>query len=321
MDLMTSPLPNNTDPGNVSFINQTLTHYETHMVIKMAGVLLGLYIVVGNSIIVTAILKYERLRTTTNILIANLSVGDTLLGLLVAPTVPLLQDSVFQSKDICVITLSGQSALKVTSILSVLAISIERFVKVTNPLRATSLITLTRCAVAIAAIWSYGVLCFAAMLIAGKMDSRHPAPCPEPYTIMPIISWVHTWGGVLASGCLYARILFIAKTAQNAIAAELIATNFQAAVAYKKERKLTKKMASIVVILAICLLPSIIGSMIISRLGFVDGEADIIVALRLTALSSSGHNIWFYPGGDQEFRGAVKKMLGIGTNVVHSITS
>ncbi|XP_046874320.1 histamine receptor H2a isoform X2 [Hypomesus transpacificus] len=123
------------------------------------GVFLSLLILLtifGNVLVCLAVCATRRLRCLTNCFIVSLAVTDLLLGMLVLPFSALLQ----LSNDwplgptFCNLYISMDVMLCTASILNLLAISVDRYLAVTAPLRYPSLVLPRRVAVVMASVWA-----------------------------------------------------------------------------------------------------------------------------------------------------------------------
>ncbi|KAM7000002.1 histamine receptor H2a [Tautogolabrus adspersus] len=128
----------------------------------MLGVLLSLFILLtvsGNVLVCLAVCASRRLRCLTNCFIVSLAVTDLLLGLLVLPFSALLQlNSEWPLGPVfCNFYISMDVMLCTASILTLLAISVDRYLAVTMPLRYASLVLPWRVAVAMTAVWTVSI--------------------------------------------------------------------------------------------------------------------------------------------------------------------
>ncbi|XP_042349425.1 histamine receptor H2a [Plectropomus leopardus] len=128
----------------------------------MLGVVLSLIILLtvgGNVLVCLAVCASRRLRCLTNCFIVSLAVTDLLLGLLVLPFSALLQlNKVWPlGPAFCNFYISMDVMLCTASILTLLAISVDRYLAVTMPLRYASLVLPWRVAVAMASVWTVSV--------------------------------------------------------------------------------------------------------------------------------------------------------------------
>jgi len=133
------------------------------MLSSAATVLLGaalslliLLTVSGNVLVCLAVCATRRLRCLTNCFIVSLAVTDLLLGVLVLPfsTLMTLSDEWPLGPTFCNIYISLDVMLCTASILTLLAISLDRYLAVTMPLRYATLVLPRRVAVAMVAMWA-----------------------------------------------------------------------------------------------------------------------------------------------------------------------
>uniref|UniRef100_A0A671UL93 Histamine H2 receptor n=1 Tax=Sparus aurata TaxID=8175 RepID=A0A671UL93_SPAAU len=128
----------------------------------MLGVFLSFLILLtvgGNVLVCLAVCASRRLRCLTNCFIVSLAVTDLLLGLLVLPFSALIQlnEEWPLGPVFCNFYISMDVMLCTASILTLLAISVDRYLAVTMPLRYTSVVLPWRVAVAMASVWTVSV--------------------------------------------------------------------------------------------------------------------------------------------------------------------
>ncbi|XP_054647416.1 histamine receptor H2a [Dunckerocampus dactyliophorus] len=113
----------------------------------------------GNVLVCLAVCASRRLRCLTNCFIVSLAVTDLLLGLVVLPFSAHLQltDDWPLGPVFCNFYISMDVMLCTASILTLLAISVDRYLAVTMPLRYTSLVLPWRVVVAMASVWTVSV--------------------------------------------------------------------------------------------------------------------------------------------------------------------
>ncbi|KAM9849832.1 histamine receptor H2a [Aulostomus maculatus] len=131
----------------------------TKVVLGLILALLILLTISGNVLVCLAVCASRRLRCLTNCFIISLAVTDLLLGILVLPFSALLQltDEWPLGPNFCNFYISMDVMLCTASILTLLAISIDRYLAVTMPLRYTSLVLPWKVAVAMASVWTVSV--------------------------------------------------------------------------------------------------------------------------------------------------------------------
>ncbi|XP_064829687.1 histamine H2 receptor-like [Oncorhynchus masou masou] len=126
--------------------------------VVILGVTLSLLIlltVFGNALVCLAVCATRRLRCLTNCFIVSLAITDLLLGMLVLPFSALLQLSDWPlGPTLCNIYISLDVMLCTASILTLLAISVDRYLAVTAPLRYSSLVLPRRVAITMASVWA-----------------------------------------------------------------------------------------------------------------------------------------------------------------------
>ncbi|XP_056141454.1 histamine receptor H2b [Lampris incognitus] len=111
----------------------------------------------GNMLVCLAVGLSRRLRRITNCFVVSLAVTDLLLGLLVLPvsaTLELRSGSWPLGGALCNIYISLDVMLCMASILTLLAISIDRYLAISAPLCYTRRVTHLKVAFAITAIWT-----------------------------------------------------------------------------------------------------------------------------------------------------------------------
>ncbi|XP_036379664.1 histamine H2 receptor-like [Megalops cyprinoides] len=123
-------------------------------------VLIIVLTVFGNVLVCLAVGASRKLRCVTNCFIVSLAVTDLLLGLLVQPLSAMLQltGEWPLGATFCNIYISVDVMLCTASILNLLAISVDRYVAVTAPLRYPALVTSGSVAVAMAVIWTVSLM-------------------------------------------------------------------------------------------------------------------------------------------------------------------
>ena len=135
------------DNGNETF-NYVIF---TILVFVIPGVLFG------NIMVIIAIFKFKKLRTCMNLLLANLAASDLLVGFPTAPlyAVTYISPVLRHNRWLCLFKCMAVIASFSSSLLSLSAISIERFIAVFYPLHYSSWITKKRIKIAILVSWCY----------------------------------------------------------------------------------------------------------------------------------------------------------------------
>ena len=146
------------------------------------GVVLGgicLATVVGNALVLVAIISNGHLRGTTHYFIANLAVADLLLGVSVLPfsaTLETIDRWVF-GETFCDVWAAIDVLCCTASILSLCVISVDRYVGVTRPLQHSMIMSERRAGWVIVAVWLLSLAISVAPLFGWK-EPRAPDSDP-----------------------------------------------------------------------------------------------------------------------------------------------
>ncbi|KPP75802.1 alpha-1A adrenergic receptor-like [Scleropages formosus] len=144
------------------------------------GLVLGVFLVfgvLGNILVILSVLCHRHLRTATHYFIANLAVADLLLSAAVLPfsvTFEILGRWVF-GRLLCNIWAAVDVLCCTASILSLCAISVDRYIGVSYPLRYPAMMTERRGLLALALLWALS----AAISAGPLLGWREPAPEDE----------------------------------------------------------------------------------------------------------------------------------------------
>jgi len=124
-------------------------------------------IIFGNGLTIVVIIKYRRLRTYTNVFVASLAAADFLVGAVFIPLkgFRLLEDGdrFLMTKYYCLFTVGPYFCTLAVQMLSLLAISIDRFIAIVYPYNYLSFATRKIVAGIVIIIWIgplIGTICF-----------------------------------------------------------------------------------------------------------------------------------------------------------------
>ncbi|XP_069140391.1 probable G-protein coupled receptor No9 [Argopecten irradians] len=117
--------------------------------------LINLVVLLGNSLVITAVIRNRKLRTITNIYIVSLACADMLLAIFVLPFSAALEVLHFWpfGQPFCTMWLAIDVLLCTASILNLCAISLDRFLAVTKPIRYPSLVSKKRGKILVMCVW------------------------------------------------------------------------------------------------------------------------------------------------------------------------
>nr|QVK45671.1 G protein-coupled receptor [Proales similis] len=117
--------------------------------------------ILGNSLVIYILSTEKEARNFTNYLLANLSFADLLVLITCLP--PAIHDLYakerwYLGKPLCFITYFSQNCMSLASILSILAITCERFYVICHPLQVKSVITFKSTLMVVALIWTVSII-------------------------------------------------------------------------------------------------------------------------------------------------------------------
>ena len=137
--------------------------------------LLTLIVIVGNSLVVIAVFKSRKLRTTTNNFVVSLACADLLVGVMVLPLSganEVLHYWPF-GRMTCSVWLAVDVWTCTSSILHLCAISLDRYLAIGYPFKYPSLMSPRRSRILVGAVWvSSFIICFPPLIGWKESDSE-----------------------------------------------------------------------------------------------------------------------------------------------------
>ncbi|XP_060903832.1 alpha-1A adrenergic receptor-like [Labrus mixtus] len=183
------------------------------------GLVLGAFIVfaiMGNILVILAVVCNRHLRTPTNYFIINLAIADLLLGTTVLPvsaTLEILDYWVF-GRIFCDIWAAVDVLCCTASIMSLCVISIDRYIGVSHPLQYPGIVTEKRALLAMLGVWVLAVVISIGPLLGWKQP-----PSPDdtvcPITEEPFYALFSSLGSfyipLVVILVMYCRVYIVAK--------------------------------------------------------------------------------------------------------------
>lgn len=305
--------------GNVTIANlRTYKDFRriSCIIIGIIDIVLIPLVLAGNVFVLFSIMKFKFLRTITNTFIASLSVADTLLG---AITIPLyaamyLNQEINQIKYACVIKFASVIWSMCSSLLSLVAISVDRYISITKPLKYEAVMTRRRARKIVISLWMYTIIVGIIPLFWNYFDERMDNPCiffvifPRPYTVF--VTYVSMFVSLVLSFYLYLRIFQVAKEhRKRQIERRTIQYRNSSEKRFNRNTKSAKSMAIILFMFFVFWLPL----QITGPLGYTNLDPDLVETLKdfalCLAMSNSFVNPIIYCWLRKDFKLAFKKLF------------
>ena len=301
-------------------------------VVAVMTMVLFVVICSGNGLVIFVFLRAPQLRTMTNCYIIQLAVADFGLGLTMpfhGLAVAFKPELALVNSDVCVLRFATFLMFCASSIFSLVALTHDRYIAITNPLRYHDVMTTNRYVIAASCIWIPAVI---VGLIIPCVWHRPFGSCPNctipdilerdylRYIIVPTFTFVS-----LFMVGLYMRIFSIARRQMKSIANMDVGTpghsqEFKNKSSLQQEMKLIKVGLTVFAAFYICFLPFCITISIQMYLGIYNNTLlDNARALTSTMISiNSCINPIIYTYKLPAFKMELTKLLGIKTNAVTS---
>ncbi|CAI5764197.1 somatostatin receptor type 1 [Podarcis lilfordi] len=212
----------------------------------------------GNSMVIYVILRYAKMKTATNIYILNLAIADELLMLSVPflVTSTLLHHWPFGSL-LCRLVLSVDAVNMFTSIYCLTVLSVDRYIAVVHPIKASRYRRPTVAKMVNLAVWGLAIVIILPIIIFSKTEANTDGTVacnmmmPEPKQKWLVVFVVYTFLmgfllPVVAISLCY--ILIIAKMRMVALKAGWQQRK-------RSERKITLMVMMVVMVFVICWMP------------------------------------------------------------------
>ncbi|CAL8289415.1 unnamed protein product [Lota lota] len=140
--------------------------------------LIALIAVIGNFLVCLAVSRNRRLRTVTNYFLVSLSVADILVGLVAIPCAVLTDlGRPHHDLPLCLVLLSILMVLTQSSILSMLAVAVERYVAILRPFHYQRIMSPRNARLALLLTWSLALLSGSVPLMDWQSQNHDSAYC------------------------------------------------------------------------------------------------------------------------------------------------
>ncbi|KAI8127732.1 hypothetical protein FF38_04924 [Lucilia cuprina] len=162
---------------NDTFLNQTKLSVKKRISTEIPIWLIPCYsiilifAIVGNLLVASTLFQNRRMRTITNVFLANLAISDMLLGVLCMPITLVgtyLRHFIF-GELVCKFIQFAQAASVAVSSWTLVAISCERYYAICHPLRSRTWQTINHAYKIIGCIWFGSIVCMAPIAIFSQL--------------------------------------------------------------------------------------------------------------------------------------------------------
>ena len=189
--------------------------------------------VIGNTLVIVAVCKYEYLQTRTNMFVLALATSDLIVGLIVIPST-FAVNSTYETglenssysvwKNACLTSRFFQHMGAMGDILSILAITVERYIFINYPFKYDDILS-KKTAVIISVTTIIVAICLSIMAAFGSGRFEYGMTCTMFNVLSPIVTyalWMPLFGIVtIIVIVFYSKIAYLAlskNTAQPEVA-------------------------------------------------------------------------------------------------------
>ncbi|XP_072037415.1 adenosine receptor A2b-like [Amphiura filiformis] len=275
----------------------------------------------GNILVCWAVHHNPRLRSVTNYFIVSLAVADFLVGSLAIPFA--LTTNARRPKNnffACLFMNSWVVILTQSSILSLLAIALDRYFAVLSPFKYRRIATARRAAGVIAMTWILAFLIGSPPMLGWNLLSEHPdeEDCIFTKVIdLRYMVYFNFFGFVLPPLLImlfvYVRIFQAVKEQVVAISRTMVANDDEMArqrsALAVKEGRAAKLLAIVILLFAICWLPIHILNCISVFCGDDTVPYDVLLPAIILSHANSAMNPIIYTLSNRDFRRTFKKLI------------
>ncbi|XP_071331140.1 trace amine-associated receptor 13c-like [Trachinotus anak] len=215
-----------------------------------------------NLLLIVSISHFRQLHTPTNLLLLSLAVSDFLVGLLVMPFQILLTEPCWPLGDLlCTVYYFLPFITISASIVSMVLISVDRYVAICDPLHYPTKITQNRVKVCVLLCWVYSVFCSFLLLYENLKQPGRYSSCRGECVIHVSGAADLVLGFILpitAIVVLYARVFVVAVSQARAMRSHIAAVTLQRSetvTAKRSEVKAARTLGVVVAVFLMCYCP------------------------------------------------------------------
>ncbi|XP_076075930.1 tachykinin-like peptides receptor 99D [Mytilus galloprovincialis] len=279
-----------------------------------AFVILFLVATVGNLIVIWIVLAHKRMRTVTNYFLVNLAVADALISVLntLFTSTFLMYQDWWYGLAWCKFTTFISVCTVAASVLTLMAIAIDRYLAIVHPLRPRPT---SRVVLAISCIWSVSILLASPNLLYGN-EVFYANSTQITCTLVwpdgqPSVSDIDLWYNVIVIIVSYVVPMLILIITYTRVGIELWgqkAIGENTHVQYDRiqsKRRVVKMMIFVVIVFGICWLPYHLYFLIVSAIKDISLNRymqQVYLVIYWIAMSNSMYNPIIYCWMNNRFR-------------------
>lgn len=260
---------NNSTAANISFEDcekhiaraSTATFQMSTLGYVIVEICLALFLFSSNILVVIAVSRFQELRTSTNIFVLSLTISDLTVALVVLPlhVAIYLFPSLKILFAVCMLRYCVLFLCCGTSILTLMLISVDRYIAIEKPYIYKRVMSKTRSKILCIAIWTYAIACASLPLLGLNRWS----PCVDcTFTLVlpaPFIAFVlgHIIMCLVIIGALNMKIFLTANAISGEIRQQIATVNRETTThrLFLQNKKAATALAMVFGAYAICNLP------------------------------------------------------------------
>ena len=276
----------------------------TVAVSTMALAVVMVLALLGNTLVCFAFYHSTNLRCVTNIFIVSLAITDILVASVSIPIWLVIQNTECINNSLACdrILLAFWRCLDIlfstASIMNLCAISCDRYIAITSPLRYSQIITKTRAIIALICLWLYSTFIATINLHRG---SYYPVLVFVVSFLLPLAVMIYSYSRIFLAALRQARRI----------------QPMRQAFYFKREIKAAKTLAIVMGAFIVCWTPFFVMNILVQFITF-DVPPTVTVAIKLLHYGNSALNPVIYSSSNRDFRYKILRVLPCKWGQLHS---
>ena len=276
----------------------------TVAVSTMALAVVMVLALLGNTLVCFAFYHSTNLRCVTNIFIVSLAITDILVASVSIPVWLVIQNTECINNWLACdpILMAFWKCLDIlfstASIMNLCAISCDRYIAITSPLRYSQIITKTRAIIALICLWLYSTFIATINLHRG---SYYPVLVFVVSFLLPLAVMIYSYSRIFLAALRQARRI----------------QPMRQAFYFKREIKAAKTLAIVMGAFIVCWTPFFVMNILVQFITF-DVPPVVTVAIKLLHYGNSALNPVIYSSSNRDFRYKILRVLPCKWGQLHS---